>query len=102
MKPKKQIPRFKNEDEEREFWATHDSTDYIDWDSATIVDFSHLRKNLNQSPDAQQQLEQQRNVYLPRTEIEPLLNEIYDKLRIDDVKSATRIIESLLAEIRNS
>jgi predicted DNA binding CopG/RHH family protein len=28
---KKRLPRFKNEDAEREFWATHDSTDYIDW-----------------------------------------------------------------------
>jgi predicted DNA binding CopG/RHH family protein len=28
---KKPIPRFKNEHAEREFWATHDSTDYIDW-----------------------------------------------------------------------
>ena len=27
---KKTIPRFKSEDAEREFWATHDSTDYID------------------------------------------------------------------------
>jgi len=25
------IPRFKNEDEEREFWATQDSTELIDW-----------------------------------------------------------------------
>ena len=30
----KEIPHFENEDEEREFWATHDSTDYIDWDKA--------------------------------------------------------------------
>ena len=30
----KEIPHFDNEDEEREFWATHDSTEYIDWDKA--------------------------------------------------------------------
>ncbi len=30
----KPIPQFKTEDEEREFWATHDSTDYIDWSKA--------------------------------------------------------------------
>ena len=30
----KHIPHFDNEDEERSFWATHDSTDYIDWDEA--------------------------------------------------------------------
>lgn len=30
----KEIPTFKNEDEEREFWSTHDSTEYVDWDNA--------------------------------------------------------------------
>jgi len=30
----KPIPQFNNEDEEREFWATHDSTEYIDWSKA--------------------------------------------------------------------
>lgn len=28
---KKPLPRFKSEDAEREFWATHGSTDFIDW-----------------------------------------------------------------------
>lgn len=32
----KLIPKFKNEDEEREFWATHDSTEYVDWNKAII------------------------------------------------------------------
>lgn len=27
---KSRIPKFANEDEEREFWATHDATDYFD------------------------------------------------------------------------
>ena len=31
MKKLKRIPKFKTEDEEREFWATHDSTEYMDW-----------------------------------------------------------------------
>jgi len=31
---KKELPKFKNEDEERDFWATHDSTDYFDWTKA--------------------------------------------------------------------
>lgn len=30
----REIPRFNNEDEEREFWATHDSTEYVDWTKA--------------------------------------------------------------------
>lgn len=39
----KQIPEFKNEDEERNFWATHDSTEYLDWDQAERVVFPKLK-----------------------------------------------------------
>ena len=39
----KPIPIFQSEDEEREFWASHDSTDYIDWDEADEVIFSQLK-----------------------------------------------------------
>jgi hypothetical protein len=28
-----QLPEFKNQDDEREFWATADSTEYVDWQS---------------------------------------------------------------------
>ena len=31
---KKAVPKFKTEDAEREFWASHDSTNYIDWRKA--------------------------------------------------------------------
>ncbi len=31
---RKPIPQFSSEDEEREFWATHDSAEYIDWSKA--------------------------------------------------------------------
>jgi len=34
---KKKIRKFKNEDQEREFWSTHDSTEYIEWDKAKRV-----------------------------------------------------------------
>lgn len=30
----KKIPKFKNEDEERVFWAKNDSSAYIDWSKA--------------------------------------------------------------------
>lgn len=43
MKKLKQIPKFKSEDQEREFWATHDSTDYIDWSKAEQVIFPNLK-----------------------------------------------------------
>ena len=39
----KKIPKFKNEEEEREFWAAHDSTDYINWNKAERVTFSNLK-----------------------------------------------------------
>ena len=37
------IPKFRNEDEEREFWATHDSTDYFDYFKPVKLDFSELK-----------------------------------------------------------
>lgn len=44
MKKKlKDIPKFKTEDEEREFWGTHDSTDYFDWDKAMPMIFPNLK-----------------------------------------------------------
>ena len=43
MKNLKTIPDFKNEDEEREFWATHDSTEYVDWSKAKRVVFPNLK-----------------------------------------------------------
>ena len=37
------IPDFKNEDEERAFWATHDSSDYVDWSKSQRVLFPNLK-----------------------------------------------------------
>jgi len=37
------IPKFSSEDEEREFWATHDSADYVDWSRAKPATFSRLK-----------------------------------------------------------
>jgi predicted DNA binding CopG/RHH family protein len=42
----KQIPKFKNEDQERDFWATHDSTEYLDWSKAKKLRFSRLRPSV--------------------------------------------------------
>ena len=39
----KSIPKFKTEDQERDFWATHDSTDYIDWSQRVKLDLSKLK-----------------------------------------------------------
>lgn len=39
----KTIPKFKNEDEEREFWAKADSSEYFDWSKARHVIFPNLK-----------------------------------------------------------
>ncbi len=39
----KPTPEFENKDEEREFWATHDSTDYLDWNQAERAVFPKLK-----------------------------------------------------------
>jgi hypothetical protein len=39
----KPIPKFRNEDEERTFWAAHDSTEFIDWQTAARLKFPNLK-----------------------------------------------------------
>jgi len=43
---KKRIPKFRNKDEERNFWASHDSTEYIDWSEAKDVTMPKLKPTL--------------------------------------------------------
>jgi len=43
---KKPVPEFKSEDEEREFWAKHDSTEFVDWQSAQRRKFPNLKPTL--------------------------------------------------------
>ena len=37
------IPDFSSEDEERDFWATHDVTEHFDWSRARRVTFPDLK-----------------------------------------------------------
>ncbi len=37
------LPRFGSEDEERRFWAEHDTVDYFDWSQAAQPTFSNLK-----------------------------------------------------------
>ncbi len=43
MKKKLKMPKFKTEDEEREFWAKVDLTDYFDKDDFIHVDMPNLK-----------------------------------------------------------
>ena len=39
----KEIPKFKNEDEERDFWAKADSSEYFDFSRPIKVSFPNLK-----------------------------------------------------------
>lgn len=39
----KKIPKFKSEKEEREFWQTHDSTEYVEYKSLENWRFPNLK-----------------------------------------------------------
>ena len=45
-KRRKAIPEFKSESEERAFWATADSTQYIDWSAGKRTKFVKLKPAL--------------------------------------------------------
>ena len=42
-KVSKRLPKFRSEHEEREFWATADTSDYFDWSTATRTAFPNLK-----------------------------------------------------------
>jgi len=44
MKRLKRIPKFASEDEERKFWAKHDTTEYFDYSKAKKVAFPNLKQ----------------------------------------------------------
>jgi predicted DNA binding CopG/RHH family protein len=43
MRKLKKIPGFKSKAEEVEFWATHDSTEYVDYSKAKRIIFPNLK-----------------------------------------------------------
>jgi predicted DNA binding CopG/RHH family protein len=43
MRKLKKLPKFKSEEEEAEFWATHDSTEYGDYSKAKRIVFQNLK-----------------------------------------------------------
>jgi predicted DNA binding CopG/RHH family protein len=43
MKKLKEIPKFENEEQEREFWANENSTEFIDWENAESTVLPNLK-----------------------------------------------------------
>jgi predicted DNA binding CopG/RHH family protein len=39
----KKLPSFASDEEERDFWANHDSTEYVDWSGAERVVLPNLK-----------------------------------------------------------
>jgi predicted DNA binding CopG/RHH family protein len=39
----RKLPKFESEDQERQFWATHDSTEYVNWRQGQRVKLPNLR-----------------------------------------------------------
>ena len=40
---KKKIPEFNSDEEERQFWSSHDSTDFVDWSKSERTVFPNLK-----------------------------------------------------------
>jgi predicted DNA binding CopG/RHH family protein len=45
MKKLKEIPKFSNELEERAFWESVDSSEYLDWSRAKVITMPNLKKS---------------------------------------------------------
>jgi predicted DNA binding CopG/RHH family protein len=43
LKKLKKLPNLSSEQDVRDFWANHDSTDYIDWPKAKFAFFPNLK-----------------------------------------------------------
>ena len=43
LRQREPIPSFRSEREEREFWETHDTADYVDWSQGRMVRFPNLK-----------------------------------------------------------
>ena len=43
MLKRKNIPKFQNEEQEREFWSKQDSSEYLDWEQAERHSFPNLK-----------------------------------------------------------
>ncbi len=48
----KPIPALASEEEERLFWETHDSADFVDWDNAVHVRLPNLKLSSEAEPSA--------------------------------------------------
>lgn len=43
---RKRIPKFKTEDQEQQFWASHNSTDYLEWNKGKRMVLPELKPSV--------------------------------------------------------
>jgi predicted DNA binding CopG/RHH family protein len=79
---RKQVPKFISEDAEREFWSSHDSSEYVDWSAARPVALANLKPTLRTI-----------SIRLP----EPMLAELRRLANKRDIPYQS-LIKSILAE----
>ena len=73
MKRLKEIPEFKNEEEEADFWSSHDTADYFDLTELREVSFPNLKKSKglipvvldDRSEEELQELAKERSLDIP-------------------------------------
>ena len=60
---KKTLPKFKSEDQEREFWSNSDSTEYVDWEKAQRSVLSNLKPSTKKISLRLPELMSESNIY---------------------------------------
>ena len=43
---KTKLPTFETEEQEREFWSSHDSTEYVDWERGKLISMPNLKPSV--------------------------------------------------------
>ncbi len=76
MKKLKPIPDFKTEDEEFEFWSTHDFTDYLDPEKFVLKDPPMVPKTLSFSAPAEMEQEVKRLSKERKVNIEEMVRQL--------------------------
>jgi hypothetical protein len=83
---RKRVPKFKNDDEERDFWSEKDSSEYLNWKSAERVLFPNLKSSANAilSPNID--------------EFDALIRQAHDQAKKTGLKK--KDIQSAIAKVR--
>jgi len=60
MTKQEEVPQFASEDDEREFWATHNSTDYADTATPVVLEYDKRGARITRNCATDRNLHQKR------------------------------------------